>query len=47
MGVYELQALTIFDQLFNQSSHLYQWRQENTGDMAGPGIPTQDLSNEN
>ena len=43
----KLQALTIFDPLFNQSPHLYQWQPENTGDMVGPGIRTQDLSDEN
>ena len=47
VGACELQALTIFDQLFNQSPHLYQWRPENTGDMVGPRIQTQDLSDEN
>ena len=43
----EVQALTIFDQLFNQSPHIYQWRPENTGDMVGYWIQTQDLSDEN
>ena len=47
VGAFEWQAMTIFDQLFNQSPQLYQWRPENTGDMVGPGIQTQDLSDEN
>ena len=38
VGACELQALTILDQLFNQSPHLYQWWPENTGDMVDPGI---------
>ena len=31
----------------NQRPHLYQWQPANTVDMVGPGIQTQDLSDEN